>query len=174
MNTLIDETRQLYKSLYNSPIGKIKIIAEDNVITRVCFTDNLETIEKPNRATLKCKKQLEEYFAGKRKKFDVTYKLEGTEFQCAVWRELEKVQYGEKVTYKDIALKMKKLAAVRAVANAIGKNKLLILIPCHRVIGSNGKLTGFSAKTEEKTGLELKKELLDLEEKQNNSRNEKV
>ena len=155
----------MHKSLYASPIGKIKIEAEKDIITRICFTYNSEIVEKPNETTIECKRQFEEYFAGKRKKFDIKYKMDGTEFQCKVWKELEKIPYGETVTYKDIAERMGRLVAVRAVANAIGKNKLLVVIPCHRVIGSNGKLTGFSAKTDDKTGLELKKDLLDLEGK---------
>ena len=114
--------------------------------------------------TLECKKQLEEYFEGTRSKFDLKYKLEGTKFQCNVWKELAKIPYGSLATYKEIAENIGNQKGVRAIANAIGRNNLAIIIPCHRVIGSNGKLTGFSAETDDKTGLELKKELLELED----------
>lgn len=153
-----------YISIYDSPIGKIKIEAEDNIIIKVELIQDCKIKEKPNVATVECKKQLEEYFIKKRKVFDLKYRLQGTEFECKVWRELEKIPYGKTLAYKDISEKIGNKKAVRGVANAIGKNKLLLIIPCHRVIGSNGKLVGFSAKTKEKTGLEIKKELLDLEE----------
>ncbi len=89
--------------------------------------------------------------------------MNGTEFQCKVWKTLLQIPYGKTVSYKEIAHQIKNEKAVRAVANAIGKNPLLILVPCHRVIGINGKLTGFSAKTDKKDGITIKKELLELE-----------
>lgn len=158
------EEKGLYKTIYESPIGRIRIEAEGDFITKIHFISNTEVKENPNEVTLECKKQLSEYFEGKRKKFDLKYKLEGTEFQCSVWRKLAKIPYGSLATYKEVAEKVGNIQGVRAVANAIGRNNLVILIPCHRVIGSNGKLTGFSAKTDDKTGLELKKELLELED----------
>lgn len=152
-------------SYYDSPIGQIKIEAEDSKITLIKLLYNKENKkENPNKETEECKKQLDEYFNKKRKKFDLGYKLQGTYFQCKVWRELAKIEYGNVVSYKDIAIKIGEEKAVRAVANAIGSNKLLILIPCHRIIGSNGKLTGFSARTETMNGLEIKEKLLDLEQ----------
>ncbi len=166
----------MYEEIYASPIGKIKICAEDEYITKINFykTSKIEEFIKNTEAPItpkqveinavnNCKKQLEEYFKQKRKSFDIKYKLKGTEFQCRVWEELTKIPYGETVTYKDIAIRIGKETAVRAVANMIGKNCIGIVVPCHRVIGTNGKLTGFSAKTDEKTGLELKQELLNLE-----------
>lgn len=158
------EEKGLYKTIYESPIGRIKIEAEGDSITKVHFISNSEVKENPNKITLECKKQLEEYFEGKRKEFNLKYKLEGTEFQCSVWKELAKIPYGNLTTYKDVAERVGNAQGVRAVANAIGRNNIVIIIPCHRVIGSNGKLTGFSAKTDDKTGLEIKKELLELED----------
>ena len=154
----------LYKTIYQSPIGRIKIEAEGELLTKIHFISNSEVKEKSNKVTLECKRQLQEYFEGKRKEFNLEYKLEGTKFQCSVWKELAKIPYGELFTYKDIADKVGNSKGVRAVANAIGRNNLVIIIPCHRVIGSNGKLTGFSAKTDDKSGLEIKKELLELED----------
>lgn len=152
-----------YNEIYISPFGRIGINAEGNAVTEVEFL-NFEAIENnQNKVALKCKKELKEYFEGIRQKFEVKYKMQGTEFQCRVWEELEKIPYGSICSYKDIAIKIGKKEAVRAVANAIGKNKLCIIVPCHRVIGKNGKLTGFSAKSDSKTGLELKRNLLELE-----------
>ncbi len=151
-------------SIYCSPIGKIQIEAKEDKIVKIELIKNNDIkLENSNKATLECKRQLEEYFSGKRKKFDIKYVLQGTTFEKNVWEELYKIQYGETVTYKEIAVNIGKPEAVRAVANAIGKNNLLIVIPCHRVIGSNGKLTGFSSYTEDKTGIEIKQELLSLE-----------
>lgn len=97
-------------------------------------------------------KEFEQYFSGVTTDFsDVKLDLRGTDFQQSVWAELLKVQYGEKCYYSDIAEALGKPSAVRAVANAIGKNPILIVVPCHRVIGKNGKLTGF------RSGLTLKK-----------------
>lgn len=153
----------MYVSIYKSPIGNMKIEAVDQDIVKIKFISKSETSENPNEATLNCKSQLEEYFSGKRKVFDIKYKFIGTDFQKAVWEELAKIPYGKTVSYKYIAERIGRSKAVRAVANAIGKNNLGIVVPCHRVIGSNGKLTGFSAETDERTGIELKQELLNLE-----------
>lgn len=154
----------IYFSYYQSPIGQIKIEADDNKIITVKLMYRQENLkEKENIATIECKRQLEEYFKKKRKKFNIDYELKGTKFQCKVWEELSKIQYGKTMSYKDVAKTIGSEKAVRAVANSIGKNPLLIILPCHRVIGSNGNLTGFSAETELKDGITIKKELLELE-----------
>lgn len=102
--------------------------------------------------------QFNQYMKGTRRKFDnIPIDISGTEFQLAVWQELLKINFGQHCCYSDIANAIGKPKAVRVVASAIGKNPLLILIPCHRVIGKNGKLTGF------RSGLTLKKQLLELE-----------
>ena len=160
----------MYEEIYESPIGKIKIEADEQNITQISFVTTAELnnvckkeIKPANDIVKECKKQLQEYFEGKRKEFNIKYKLNGTEFQKEVWEEISKIQYGKTVSYKEVAKRIRKEKAVRAVANAIGKNNIVIIIPCHRIIGSNGKLTGFSAKTDDKTGVELKQELLELE-----------
>lgn len=98
------------------------------------------------------------YFSGEKQQFDaISLDISGTDFQMAVWQELRTIHFGETCCYSDIAQAIGKPTAVRAVASAIGKNPLLVIIPCHRVIGKNGKLTGF------RSGLALKKQLLALE-----------
>ena len=104
-------------------------------------------------------RELREYFAGKRESFDIPLLMVGTDFQKSVWRSLQDIPYGEVVTYMDIALRIGNSQAVRAVSQAIGSNPLALLVPCHRVVGSNGKLTGFAG------GLDVKTQLLELEQK---------
>lgn len=106
-----------------------------------------------NRAAI----QLDEYFERKRKTFDLPIALTGTAFQKAVWKTLLEIPYGKTATYKDIAMKIGKPQGARAVAQAIGANKLAIIVPCHRIIGSNGSLTGFAG------GLKAKSFLLKTE-----------
>ena len=101
--------------------------------------------------------ELKEYFEGRRKKFDIPIKPEGTDFQKKVWQELTKIPYGTYTTYKDIANKIKNKNASRAVGSANNKNPILIIIPCHRVIGSNKKLKGYSE------GINYQKMLLKIE-----------
>ncbi|MBP6875729.1 MAG: methylated-DNA--[protein]-cysteine S-methyltransferase [Candidatus Eisenbacteria bacterium] len=101
--------------------------------------------------------QLEEYFAGKRRKFDLPLDVRGTEFQKRVWKELQKIPFGETASYGDIAKRIGRVSACRAVGAANGRNPISIIVPCHRVIGANGTLTGFGG------GLEAKALLLDHE-----------
>ena len=101
--------------------------------------------------------QLEEYFAGTRQSFSVDLCLAGTEFQQQVWRELIGIEYGQRATYAELATKMGNLKAIRAVAAANGANAISIIVPCHRIIGSDGKLVGYAG------GLAAKQKLLELE-----------
>lgn len=101
--------------------------------------------------------QLDEYFAGKRKTFSIPLIFTGTPFQCSVWRELIKIPYGDTISYAELAIRIDNPKAVRAVASANAGNPISILVPCHRVIGSNHKLTGYAG------GLVAKQYLLDLE-----------
>ena len=105
----------------------------------------------------KIEEELQEYFAGKRKNFDIPVAPFGTELQKNTWKVLQSIPYGETYSYKKQAEKLGNIKAVRAVANANGKNRIVIIIPCHRVIGSDGSLTGFGG------GIENKKYLLELE-----------
>lgn len=101
--------------------------------------------------------QLDEYFAGERREFDVSLMFAGTEFQKAVWDALSRIPYGRTETYGELARRIGRPAAVRAIANAVGSNALSILVPCHRVIGADGTLTGYAG------GLCAKRHLLALE-----------
>ena len=123
-------------------------------------SDMLEGEQKESLLVLdRAEQELEEYFAGKRKTFEVPLLLVGTEFQKSVWQALLEIPYGEVVDYMDVANRIGNPNGVRAVAQAIGSNPLAILVPCHRVVGSNGKLTGFAG------GLDAKLQLLELEKK---------
>ena len=147
----------MYYGYYESPIGKIKIEVEDRSVIGVYFSDE-SSEENRNELVDECKKQLEEYFNGKRKSFDLNIKfIKGTEFQLKVWNALKEIPYGEKVTYKYIAEKINNPKAVRAVGGANNKNPISIIIPCHRVIGVNGKMVGYAE------GIDKKEFLLKLE-----------
>ena len=147
----------MYYGYYESPIGKIKIEVEDRSVIGVYFSDE-SSEENRNELVDECKKQLEEYFNGKRKSFDLNIKfIKGTEFQLKVWNALKEIPYGEKVTYKYIAEKINNPKAVRAVGGANNKNPISIIIPCHRVIGANGKMVGYAE------GIDKKEFLLKLE-----------
>lgn len=141
---------------YEFPIKKLYIEADGEFITRISFFEIFGN-KKETPVIKRAKKQLDEYFTGKRKSFDLPLKLEGTEFQKAVWQELMKIPYGKTVNYYDIACAVKNPKACRAVGMANNKNKIPIIIPCHRVIGKSGTLTGYAG------GLEVKKKLLELE-----------
>jgi methylated-DNA-[protein]-cysteine S-methyltransferase len=107
----------------------------------------------------KAKSQLAEYFAGKRKTFDLPIELQGTEFQKSVWKVIDDIKFGETLTYADIAARIGKPKASRAVGGAVGANPVPLFVPCHRVLGANGKITGYSGGE----GLPTKRQLLKLE-----------
>lgn len=147
--------------IYNSPYGELKIGYEDNKIIfikkDISSEANLIKVSKGNNLTDKVCRQLDEYFKGERKSFDFKYELRGTEFQKKVWNALINIPYGETCSYKDIAINIGNEKASRAVGMANNKNPITIVIPCHRVIGANGKLVGYFG------GLDMKKGLLKLE-----------
>jgi methylated-DNA-[protein]-cysteine S-methyltransferase len=129
---------------YYSPLGKIEIIVGDEGITSISFTENTSR-NVSNVASLRdCISQLGEYFSGERKAFSLPLAPEGTLLQKQVWQELQMIPFGEKRSYLDIALKLGDKNATRAVGAANGKNPIAIVIPCHRVIGENGRLTGYA------------------------------
>jgi methylated-DNA-[protein]-cysteine S-methyltransferase len=131
---------------YRTPVGIAKITAEDDFITAITITDNDEAIiEEPESVVLKMAiEQLDEYFAGKRKSFDLPIKQSGTDFQQQVWQNLLSIDYGTTISYAQLSNQMKSPLAIRAIASANGKNNLWIVVPCHRVIGSDGSLTGYA------------------------------
>ncbi len=128
-----------------SPLGAIKITANDHAVNSIVF---VESEDEPATALTPllqtCCVQLDEYFEKKRKTFDFPMSQSGTDFQQGVWRELMKIPHGETTTYGMQALRLGDAKAVRAVAAANGKNKLWIVVPCHRVVGKNGSLTGYA------------------------------
>ncbi|ASW44139.1 methylated-DNA--[protein]-cysteine S-methyltransferase [Clostridium isatidis] len=144
---------------YETVIGEITIIDNGEAIIELDFGNNLnKDIEiKETELIKKAKKQLDEYFNGERKEFNLPLELKGTEFQRKVWKALINIPYGRTKTYKEIAIEVGNEKACRAVGMANNKNPIAIIIPCHRVIGSNNKLVGYAG------GLELKEKLLSLE-----------
>lgn len=144
----------------NSPVGILKIEGDVNGITAVAFIEEVKAVTNPNAIPEVLKQtaqQLEEYFLGKRNSFDLNLNPNGTDFQKKVWRKLRDIPYGKTCSYLDMAKKLGDPKVIRAAASANGKNPIAIIIPCHRVIGSDGSLTGYAG------GLHRKKWLLNLE-----------
>ncbi|MDP4199474.1 MAG: methylated-DNA--[protein]-cysteine S-methyltransferase [Bacteroidota bacterium] len=144
---------------FNSPIGLIAIRADENGIRSMVFVEEDKSIEAydPSPIVERCIAQLTEYFSGTRTKFDLPLAPDGTEFEKQVWEELERIPFGETCSYLDIAKRLDNAKAIRAVGRANGANPIAIIIPCHRVIGSDGRLAGYSG------GLWRKRWLLDHE-----------
>ncbi len=142
-----------------SPFGLIEIEADEDSIVGVRFTDCIKSTKNHNVLTSECYKQLVQYCSKKRTIFELPIKLQGTEFQQKVWEEVRKIPYGETRTYQEIARNIGNEKAVRAVGAAIGKNPIAIIVPCHRVIGSNGAMTGYAY------GIDKKEKLLAFERK---------
>lgn len=147
---------ELFYDYYDCPIGMIKVTATNQYLIMCQFCSAREE-KHPNSITELTCLQLEEYFTFKRCKFDIAYQAQGTLFQQEVWKKLAEIPYGKTFHYSDIARMLKKEKAVRAVAHAIGQNPLLIIIPCHRVVGKDSTLHGYKA------GIERKQYLLDME-----------
>lgn len=145
--------------IYPSPVGDILIRYDGEFVTELKPADAGAINGEATPLTETVFKQLNEYFGGARKTFDFRYKLNGTPFQKKVWGELCKIPYGETRSYKDIAAAIGCPKAYRAVGAANRSNPIFIIIPCHRVIGANGALTGYGG------GLKMKQALLNLEEK---------
>jgi methylated-DNA-[protein]-cysteine S-methyltransferase len=143
---------------YKTPIGIVRITEEDELITSIYALDEDCEVLPPETPLLQLAiKQLDEYFAGKRKVFDLPVKQQGSAFQQQVWEQLTKIDYGKTISYLQQSKLMNNPLGIRAIASANGKNHLLIVVPCHRVIGSDGSLTGFGC------GIWRKKWLLEHE-----------
>ena len=150
----------MYKKCMQSPVGEIVIIEDKGKIVEIDIAKNnkLDNIEeKDTELLLQTEKQLKEYFEGKRFAFEIPLNPTGTEFMQSVWKALEQIPYGETRTYKEIADAVGNPKASRAVGMANHRNPIPIIIPCHRVIGSNNKLVGYGL------GLDMKQYLLELE-----------
>ena len=151
---------KVYKAYLNSPIGLIEITGSKDAVLKVSFAeDKFETEFKTNNCVNECALQLEQYFNGGRKEFELKLEPEGTEFQRKVWDELLKIPFGYTKSYLFISKMIGDTLAIRAAAKANGQNPIAIIIPCHRVIGSDGSLTGYAG------GLWRKKWLLEHEQK---------
>jgi methylated-DNA-[protein]-cysteine S-methyltransferase len=129
----------------DSPLGTVAISGTKWHITGVNFVEH-EPDKKASPLPLlnTCATQLKEYFAGKRKQFSVPLLMDGSEFQVRVWQELQKIPFGHLISYEDLALRIRNKLITRAVGHANGQNKISIIIPCHRVVGKNGQLTGYA------------------------------
>lgn len=149
-----DNLKTLY---YQSPLGLLEVQATEGGVRSVNFVENRQFDESTNAYNQLAFNQLDEYFKGQRQSFDMPFDFEGTDFQIRVWHELLKIPFGKTKSYMDISKALGDVKAIRAVGMANGKNKIAIILPCHRVIGSDGSLTGYAG------GLERKKWLLDFE-----------
>ncbi len=134
-----------FTTTYDSKVGMLEIEGTEEAITRVNFSEKRNIRDDKNLPPIiqECRKQLDEYFKGKRRTFSLALQLEGTDFQKKVWSELRKIPFGKTASYKDVAVAIGNEKAVRAVGGANGKNNIAIIIPCHRVIGADGDLVGF-------------------------------
>lgn len=146
------------KTYYDSPIGTVEITASEVGIFSVDYVDYpTYEIDPGNENLLQCIEQLDEYFSGERTRFNLFLDLQGTEFQLRVWRQLQNIPMAKTMPYLEVAKLVKSPDAMRAVGAACGRNKHFIIVPCHRVISSDGKLTGYAG------GLKRKRWLLEHE-----------
>jgi len=148
----------------DSPIGRLRLIASDNALVAIWFEHGRDAargaagLARGSNAIIeRTRRQLEEYFAGQRREFDLPLEPRGTEFQRRVWSRLRCIAYGDTTTYGALAAELGNSKGSRAVGLANGSNPIPIVIPCHRVIGADGSLTGFGG------GLPIKAQLLELE-----------
>ena len=141
-----------------TPLGITKIVGDQDGITHVSILDNSEnTSDNIPESLLECVTQLKAYFNNQLNTFDLKLNPEGTDFQKKVWKQLSKIPYGKTISYLDLAKQLGDAKTIRAAASANGKNPLWIIVPCHRVIGTDGSLTGYAG------GLHLKQWLLNHE-----------
>ncbi|MEI7589043.1 MAG: methylated-DNA--[protein]-cysteine S-methyltransferase [Chitinophagia bacterium] len=138
-----------YTQIYHSPIGVIKIVADDFCIEELVFIEDTQLKQLTISTTTpdvinQCIDELIEYFAGKRKHFSVAINQAGTEFQQKVWKELYEVPFSKTLSYGELAKKMGDPNLVRAAASANGKNKIAIIVPCHRIVGADRSLVGYA------------------------------
>lgn len=166
---------KIYTTFFESPLGEITIGVTNKGLCLLEFDDekrienhfnhfknywDIEIVEKETTITQTTKNQLDEYFLSKRTQFDIALDFVGINFQISVWNELLKVPYGSTRSYKEQAIAVGNLKAIRAVATANGENRISIIVPCHRIIGSDGSLTGYGG------GIWRKQKLLELESSQ--------
>lgn len=148
-----------------SPVGKLLLVADNTALTGLYFegrdhvptTKNSWELNAQHPILKRAAKELSEYFTGARKRFSVSLRFAGTDFQRKVWDEISRIPYGETITYSELAKRAGAPEAVRAAGTSTGRNPISIIVPCHRVVGKNGRLCGFAG------GLNRKEQLLGLE-----------
>jgi methylated-DNA-[protein]-cysteine S-methyltransferase len=154
---------EVFTTYYHSPVGVLKISATEQFITEISFYDKVERFDAKRKnfppSLIQCIEQLIQYFHGERRNFDMVISQEGTVFQKGVWSELMAIPFARTISYLELARRTGDPKATRAVANANGRNNVAVVVPCHRVIGANRELTGYSG------GLWRKKWLLEHEMK---------
>jgi len=149
--------------IFKSPVGLLEICEENSKLTNLSLlkgeavSAGTQDFKHHSDFLYEAYRQLNEYFSGTRRSFELALESKGTEFQRAVWRELQKIPYGETRSYEDIAVGIGKPKAVRAIGQANSRNPIMIIVPCHRVVHKNGDIAGFAG------GIEAKKYLLELE-----------
>jgi O-6-methylguanine DNA methyltransferase len=148
-----------YFSYYNSPIGLLELKANEEQLLQALFVTEKDKAEYLNPVMLNAHQQLKEYFDGKRRTFDLPLHIQSTAFTEYVWKQLLNIPFGEALSYKKFAEQIGNSKATRAIGTANGKNQFMIIIPCHRVLGSNGGLVGYAG------GLDKKHWLLHFEAK---------
>lgn len=152
-----------FHTYYHSPVGLLKISGTEDYISEVTFHDTSQKAEGRKKnlppMLINCVEQLIQYFNGQRRQFELPLNQPGTNFQQGVWSELVQIPFGKTISYLELARRIGDTKATRAVANANGKNNIAIIVPCHRVIGSNRELIGYAG------GLWRKKWLLEHEAK---------
>ncbi|PIE33556.1 MAG: methyltransferase [Ilumatobacter coccineus] len=153
----------MYRRVMTSPIGPIEVVTSDGAVVAVHLGDHEDSDDGAEAEPGACSvldraiTQLDEYFAGQRREFDLPLAMEGTEFQRSAWQVLTTIAYGETITYGEQATRLGNPQASRAVGTANGANPIPIIVPCHRVVGSDGHLTGYAS------GVEIKAWLIDHE-----------
>jgi methylated-DNA-[protein]-cysteine S-methyltransferase len=153
-----------FTTYYQSPIGIIKIAGTENYLTEMIFEETVQKLPANAEGELPeliihATEQLIQYFQGVRRRFDLPVNQQGTDFQQKVWHELLNIPYGRTISYMELSRRLGNLKVIRAAASANGKNNICIIVPCHRVVGSNNDLVGYAG------GLWRKKWLLGLENK---------
>jgi methylated-DNA-[protein]-cysteine S-methyltransferase len=158
-----EESRQLLHTRIESPIGELLLLGDGRALHGLYMLDGQHRFRvRPNlvhapQAFVEAERQLREYFAGERRRFELLLELRGSPFQLAVWRELQEIGYGETISYGELASRVGDPSRARAVGSANGRNPISVIVPCHRVIGGDGSLVGYGG------GLERKRILLELE-----------
>ncbi|MBQ2756755.1 MAG: methylated-DNA--[Oscillospiraceae bacterium] len=145
------------RRVFKSTIGNILVVEDGDAIVEISLFNGKSMINDSSALLDITERQLKEYFNGERKTFDIPLRRSGTEFQLKVWRRLSEIPYGTTKTYGEIAKEIGFPKAARAVGGACNKNPIIIVVPCHRVVGANGDMTGFAC------GIDVKEKLLELE-----------